>query len=182
MSRTTCEAWQAYPWRFLSGSSVVYIRGEAYLPLARFAELQAAGEDVATARNTAAGDLRRKSGAQSLAAGGVTRAQAHGITFLAYSIEGWDLIERLPTQPDVDACLGAWGFTVPEYRLASDGPAADEQFDEPATETGRAIADLLEQRSRRGFRHGRPRAQGGQSRLAAPPWRVRKDPPLGHRL
>ncbi|MGH2343599.1 MAG: hypothetical protein ACRDG4_00115, partial [Chloroflexota bacterium] len=68
----------------------IYVRGEAYLPLSRFAALHAAGEDVATARNTAAGDLRRKSGAQSTTAGGINRAKAHGITFLAYSIEGWE--------------------------------------------------------------------------------------------
>ncbi|HWE60900.1 MAG TPA: NAD-dependent DNA ligase LigA [Chloroflexota bacterium] len=122
----------------------VYIRGEAYLPLSRFAALQAAGEDVATARNTAAGDLRRKSGAQSTAAGGISRARAHGITFLAYSIEGEGLGDRFPTQPDVDAALAEWGFTVPEYRLASEGPAADERFEAPVTETGRAIADLLD--------------------------------------
>ncbi|HWE62764.1 MAG TPA: hypothetical protein VHB98_13705 [Chloroflexota bacterium] len=47
----------------------VYIRGEAYLPLSRFAALQAAGADVATARNTAAGDLRRNSGPHSTTAG-----------------------------------------------------------------------------------------------------------------
>ncbi len=122
----------------------IYVRGEAYLPLSRFAALHAAGEDVATARNTAAGDLRRKSGAQSTAAGGISRARSHGITFLAYSIEGWELSDRLPTQPDVDACLAGWGFTVPEYRLAGQGPAPDETFDQPATETGRAIADLLD--------------------------------------
>ncbi|HVC82966.1 MAG TPA: NAD-dependent DNA ligase LigA [Chloroflexota bacterium] len=122
----------------------LYVRGEAYLPLSRFAALHAAGEDVATARNTAAGDLRRKTGSQSANAGGLNRAQAHGITFLAYSIEGWELSDRLPTQPDVDGCLAAWGFTVPEYRLASEGPGPTEQFDQPATEIGRAIADLLD--------------------------------------
>ncbi|MDB5074549.1 MAG: ligase LigA [Chloroflexi bacterium] len=125
-------------------SVTVIVRGEAFIPLSRFAALQAAGEDVATARNTAAGDLRRKSGSQSIAAGGVTKAQAHSITFLAYSIEGGELSEQFPTQPEVGACLSAWGFTVPEYRLASQGPGPDERFDEPATETGRAIADLLD--------------------------------------
>ena len=122
----------------------LYIRGEAYLPLSRFAALHAAGEDVATARNTAAGDLRRKTGSQSATAGGINRAQAHGITFLAYSIEGWELSDLLPTQPEVDACLADWGFTAPEYRLACEGPGPDEQFDQPVTETGRAIADLLD--------------------------------------
>lgn len=124
--------------------ATVYIRGEAYLPLSRFAALQAAGEDVATARNTAAGDLRRKSGAQSTTAGGVSRARAHGITFLAYSIEGDGLVDRLPTQPEVVSALAAWGFTVPEYRVASEGPAADERFEAPETETGRAVAELLD--------------------------------------
>ncbi len=122
----------------------IYVRGEAYLPLSRFAALHAAGEDVATARNTAAGDLRRKSGSSSSTASGVNRAKAHGITFLAYSIEGWELSDQLPTQPDVDAALAKWGFTVPEYRLASEGPASDEGLDQPVTDTGRAIADLLD--------------------------------------
>lgn len=122
----------------------VYIRGEAYLPLSRFAALQAAGEDVATARNTAAGDLRRKSGPSSLVVGSASRAQIHGITFLAYSIEGWEFADRLPAEADVLGCLGAWGFTVTEYGEASQGPALDEHFDEPSTETGRAIADLLD--------------------------------------
>jgi DNA ligase (NAD+) len=119
----------------------VYVRGETYLPLSRFAALQAAGEDVATARNTAAGDLRRKSGP---ATGEVSRARTHGLTFLAYSIEGDGLMDRVPTQPDLDACLADWGFTTPEYRLANEGPAPDEDFDAPVTEAGRAIAELLD--------------------------------------
>jgi DNA ligase (NAD+) len=125
-------------------AATVYVRGEAFMPLSRFVALQAAGEDIATARNTAAGDLRRKSSLSSVGSNGTTRAQLHGISFVAYSIEGWELIDRLPTQPDVDATLAEWGFTVPEYRVASQGPAPDEQFDAPVTETGLAIADLLD--------------------------------------
>ncbi|MGH2345869.1 MAG: hypothetical protein ACRDG4_11625, partial [Chloroflexota bacterium] len=33
---------------------------------------------------------------------------------------------------------------MPEYRVAGQGPAPDETFDQPTTETGRAIADLLD--------------------------------------
>jgi DNA ligase (NAD+) len=124
--------------------ATVYVRGEAYIPLSKFAALQASGEDVATARNTAAGDLRRKSSHLTKGNGDVSRAHTHGVTFLAYSIDGEGFAETMPFQPDVDSRLAAWGFTAPEYRLASAGPATGEQFDAPVTETGMAIADLLD--------------------------------------
>ena len=53
-------------------------------------------------------------------------------------------MDRVPTQPDLDARLADWGFTTPEYRLAGEGPAPDEDFDTPSTEAGRAIAELLD--------------------------------------
>lgn len=131
---------EGVPERIAETGTAVYVRGEAYLPLGRFAALQAAGEDVATARNTAAGDLRRKSSTADVG----NRARAHGVTFLAYAIEGDGMEEALPSQPAVYTQLAQWDFVVPEYRVATEGPAADETLEAPTTETGRAIADLHE--------------------------------------
>lgn len=125
-------------------SSHLYVRGEAFLPLSRFAALRAEGEDVATPRNTAAGDLRRKSDTD----GGPPRALRHGLCFLAYGLDldptdGANLPDPPRTQPDVYRLLRDWGFDPPAFQHATSGPAADETLDAPHSETARAIVALL---------------------------------------
>jgi len=115
-----------------------YVRGEAFLPLSRFAALRVAGEDVATPRNTAAGDIRRKS-----TGGDACRAQRHGVTFLSYQIEG-DGATDLATQDDMRARLTDWGFLPLEYREVVGGPVAGESLDAPESPLGLAIVDLLD--------------------------------------
>jgi len=115
-----------------------YVRGEAFLPLSRFAAVRAAGEDVATPRNTAAGDIRRKSTGDD-----ASRARRHGVTFLSYQIEG-DGARDLTTQDEMRARLTDWGFLPLEYREGGGGPAPGESLDAPESPLGLAIADLLD--------------------------------------
>ncbi len=124
--------------RHIASQGTTFVRGEAFLPLSRFAALRAAGEDVATPRNTAAGDLRRKSAGVE-----PSRAQAHGVFFLAYQIEG-DGARDLATQDEMRARLTDWGFLPLEYRQVVGGPSAEESLDKPTSPLGLAAVDLME--------------------------------------
>ncbi len=84
------------------------VRGEVFLAKADFAALNDAqlrrGERTfANPRNAAAGSLRQKDPA-------VTASRP--LSFLAYQIVGWSPGTVAPSQHEVLAHLGAWGFTV----------------------------------------------------------------------
>lgn len=81
----------------------IEVRGEVYLPISRFRELEG---QFANPRNTAAGALKQKD---------PDRSEKMGLLFYCYDVVG----EHAETELDKFALAAQWGFTPVEHRMVT---------------------------------------------------------------